>query len=41
MPQPKLVYLQLTGIKRIPTFGGATYTVADGVTRMEHVFTEE
>ncbi|MEI6194935.1 MAG: PAS domain-containing protein [Verrucomicrobiota bacterium] len=32
MPQPKLVYLQLTGIKRIPTFGGATYTDADGVT---------
>ena len=31
MPQPKLVYLQLTGIKRIPTFGGATFTVADGV----------
>jgi PAS domain S-box-containing protein len=32
MPQPKLVYLQLTGIKKIPTFGGATYTDADGVT---------
>ena len=31
MPQPKLVYLHLTGIKKIPTFGGATYTVADGV----------
>ena len=30
-PQPKLVYLQLTGIKKIPTFGGATYTDADGV----------
>ncbi len=31
MPQPKLVYLQLTGIRKISTFGGATYTVADGV----------
>jgi len=31
MPQPKLVYLQLTGIRKLPTFGGATYTVADGV----------
>lgn len=31
MPQPKLVYLHLTDIKIIPTFGGATYTVADGV----------
>ena len=30
-PQPKLVYLQLSGIKKIPTFGGATYTDADGV----------
>jgi two-component system, LuxR family, sensor kinase FixL len=31
LPEPKLVYLQLTGIRKIPTFGGATYTVADGV----------
>ena len=31
LPQPKLVYLQLTAIKQIPTFGGATYTDADGV----------
>ncbi len=31
MPQPKLVYLHLTDIKKMPTFGGATYTVADGV----------
>ena len=31
MPEPKLVYLHLTGIKKIPTFGGATYTDADGV----------
>ena len=31
MPQPKLVYLQLTGIKKIQTLGGATYTDADGV----------
>ena len=31
MPQPKMVYLQLTGIRTIPTFGGATYMVADGV----------
>ena len=31
MPVPKLVYLHLTGIKKIPTFGGATYTDADGV----------
>ena len=31
LPQPKLVYLQLTGIRTIKTFGGATYTVADGV----------
>ena len=31
MPQPKLVYLHLTGIKKIKTFGGATYTDADGV----------
>ena len=31
MPQPKLVYLHLTGIKKIQTFGGATYTDADGV----------
>jgi PAS domain S-box-containing protein len=31
LPQPKLVYLQLTGIRKIQTFGGATYTVADGV----------
>lgn len=31
MPQPKLVYLQITNIERLPTFGGATYTVADGV----------
>ena len=30
-PQPKLVYLQLSGIKKTPTFGGATYTDADGV----------
>ena len=32
LPQPKLVFLQITGIRRVPTFGGATYTVADGVT---------
>jgi PAS domain S-box-containing protein len=31
MPEPKLVYLHLTGIRKIPTFGGATYTVANGV----------
>jgi PAS domain-containing protein len=31
MPEPKLVYLHLTGIKKIPTFGGATYTDADGL----------
>lgn len=31
LPQPKLVYLQLTSIKKIPTFGGAIYTDADGV----------
>ena len=31
MPQPKLVYLELTGIRKVPTFGGASYTVADGV----------
>jgi PAS domain S-box-containing protein len=31
MPDPKLVYLHLTGIRKIPTFGGATFTVADGV----------
>ncbi|MBP9902525.1 MAG: PAS domain-containing protein [Verrucomicrobia bacterium] len=31
LPQPKLVYLHLTGIRKLPTFGGATYTVADGV----------
>ena len=31
LPQPKLVYLHLTGIKKIQTFGGATYTDADGV----------
>jgi hypothetical protein len=31
MPHPKLVYLQLSGIRKIPTFGGATFTVADGV----------
>ena len=31
MPQPRLVYLQITSIRKMPTFGGATYTVADGV----------
>ena len=31
LPEPKLVYLHLTGIRKIPTFGGAAYTVADGV----------
>ena len=31
MPEPKLVYLHLTDIKKMPTFGGATYTVANGV----------
>ena len=31
LPEPKLVYLQITGIKKLQTFGGATYTVAEGV----------
>jgi PAS domain S-box-containing protein len=31
LPQPKLVYLHLTDIKIIHTFGGATYTVGEGV----------
>ena len=31
MPQPKMVYLQITGIRKIATFGGATYTIAEGV----------
>jgi len=31
LPVPKLVFLEITGIQEVPTFGGATYTVADGV----------
>jgi two-component system sensor kinase FixL len=31
LPEPKLVFLQITGIKTVETFGGASFTVADGV----------
>jgi two-component system sensor kinase FixL len=29
-PEPKMIFLQITGIKTVETFGGATYTVAEG-----------
>ena len=31
LPEPKLVFLQITGIRTMQTFGGATFTAADGV----------
>lgn len=31
LPEPRLVFLELTGIRRLETFGGAPFTVADGV----------
>jgi signal transduction histidine kinase len=31
LPEPKLVFLRLTGIRTLQTFGGGTYVVADGV----------
>ena len=29
-PEPKLIFLQITGIRTVETFGGASYTVAEG-----------
>ncbi len=31
LPEPKLVFLHLTGVRTVQTFGGATYPVADGM----------
>lgn len=31
LPPPKMTYLQMTSIRKMQTFGGATYTVAEGV----------
>jgi len=31
LPEPKAVFLQITGLKTVQTLGGATYTVAEGV----------
>lgn len=31
LPVPKLVFLQLNGIRSVPTFGGDAYVLADGV----------
>jgi two-component system, LuxR family, sensor kinase FixL len=30
-PQPRMIYLQLTGIRKMETFGSATFTLAEGV----------
>lgn len=30
-PVPRLVFLEVTAVRQVPTFGGATYAVADGV----------
>ncbi|HMH12623.1 MAG TPA: ATP-binding protein [Edaphobacter sp.] len=30
-PQPRMIYVQLTSIRKMETFGGATYTLAEGV----------
>jgi PAS domain S-box-containing protein len=30
LPEPKLIFLQITGIRTVETFGGASYTVAEG-----------
>ncbi len=30
-PEPKITFLQITGIRTVETFGGATYAVAEGV----------
>lgn len=30
LPEPKLVFLKITGVRILATFGGATYPVADG-----------
>jgi two-component system sensor kinase FixL len=29
-PEPKMIFLQITGIRTVETFGGATYAVAEG-----------
>jgi two-component system, LuxR family, sensor kinase FixL len=31
LPKPRMIYLQLTGIRKMETFGGATFTLAEGV----------
>lgn len=31
LPVPKLVFLEVTGIRKVSTFGGATFTLAEGV----------
>jgi two-component system sensor kinase FixL len=30
-PVPKLVFLEITGIRKVSTFGGATYTLGEGI----------
>ncbi len=36
LPVPKLIFLQITAVRTVETFGGATYTVAEGIRNPWH-----